>query len=151
MTKEVLISISGVQFMDQEGQDVEMITKGTYYEKNGKHYILYDEVLEGEGEVIRNTIKIMPDAMDIIKKGSASTHMVFERNKKNLTCYVTPVGELMVGISTNQIRLLEEENLLEVQVEYSLDINYQHMSDCSIKVSVRPLGTGNLHLAQSMA
>ena len=48
MTKEVLISISGVQFMDQEGQDVEMITKGTYYEKNGKHYILYDEVLEGE-------------------------------------------------------------------------------------------------------
>ena len=137
MTKEVLISISGVQFMDQEGQDVEMITKGTYYEKNGKHYILYDEVLEGEGEVIRNTIKIMPDAMDIIKKGSASTHMVFERNKKNLTCYVTPVGELMVGISTNQIRLLEEENLLEVQVEYSLDINYQYVSDCELKIEVK--------------
>lgn len=146
MTKEVLISISGVRSVGGEQEDVEMITKGDYYKKNGKHYILYDELLEGGADVVRNTIKIASDCMDIMKKGNTISHMVFERNKKNLSSYMTPVGELMVEIRTNHIGLLEEEELLEVDVEYSLDINYQHVSDCSIKVSVQPLGTGNIKL-----
>lgn len=66
--------------------------------------------------------------------------MVFERNKKNLACYMTPFGELMVGIDTSDIRVEEEEQLLRVNVDYSLDINYEHVSDCSITVSVRPRG-----------
>lgn len=146
MTKEVLINIGGARSMGGEEEDIEMIVKGDYYKKNGKHYILYDELLEGGGEVIRNTIRIVPDCMDIMKKGSINTHMIFEKNKKSLSSYVTPMGELMVEIRTNQIQFREEENLLVIAVEYSLDINYQHVSDCSIKVSVRPLGTGNIKL-----
>ena len=102
--------------------------------------------MEGGGGVIRNTIRIVPDCMDIMKKGSINTHMIFEKNKKSLSSYVTPMGELMVEIRTNQIQFREEENLLVIAVEYSLDINYQHVWDCSIKVSVRPLGTGNIKL-----
>ncbi|MCI8663342.1 MAG: DUF1934 domain-containing protein [Hungatella sp.] len=146
MTKEVLINIGGARSMGGEEEDIEMIVKGDYYKKNGKHYILYDELLEGGGGVIRNTIRIVPDCMDIMKKGSINTHMIFEKNKKSLSSYVTPMGELMVEIRTNQIQFREEENLLVIAVEYSLDINYQHVWDCSIKVSVRPLGTGNIKL-----
>ena len=146
MTKEVLINIGGARSMGGEEEDIEMILKGDYYKKNGKHYILYDELLEGGGGVIRNTIRIVPDCMDIMKKGSINTHMIFEKNKKSLSSYVTPMGELMVEIRTNQIQFREEENLLVIAVEYSLDINYQHVWDCSIKVSVRPLGTGNIKL-----
>lgn len=142
MTREVLISISGAQFSDNDIEDVEMITTGDYFLKNGKHYIVYEEVGDGGMEVIKNTIKIRPDSMDIIKKGTTNTHMVFEKNKKNLSCYLTPFGELMIGISTNDIRVEEEENLLKVDVEYSLDINYEHVSDCNITVSVRPKGQG---------
>lgn len=142
MTRDVLISISGAQFSDNDMEDVEMLTTGDYFLKNGKHYIIYEEVGDGGVEVIKNTIRIMPDSMDIIKKGSTSTHMVFEKNKKNLSCYLTPFGELMVGISTNDIRVEEEENLLKVDVEYSLDINYERVSDCNITVSVRPKGQG---------
>ena len=47
MTKDVLITISGIQMMDEEDSDVEMIVRGDYYQKNGKHYILYEEVMEG--------------------------------------------------------------------------------------------------------
>ena len=144
MTKEVLINIGGARSMGGEEEDIEMIVKGDYYKKNGKHYILYDEL--GGGGVIRNTIRIVPDCMDIMKKGSINTHMIFEKNKKSLSSYVTPMGELMVEIRTNQIQFREEENLLVIAVEYSLDINYQHVWDCSIKVSVRPLGTGNIKL-----
>ncbi len=140
MTRDVVISISGAQFSEGDQEDVELITTGDYFLKNGKHYIIYDEIEEDGQDVIRNTIKILPDSIDIIKKGNVSAHMVFERNKKNLACYMTPFGELMVGIDTSDIRVEEEEQLLRVNVDYSLDINYEHVSDCSITVSVRPRG-----------
>ena len=69
MTKDVLITISGIQMMDEEDSDVEMIVRGDYYQKNGKHYILYDEVMEGFEGKVKNVIKISPVGMDIIKKG----------------------------------------------------------------------------------
>ncbi len=140
MTRDVVISISGAQFSEGDQEDVELITTGDYFLKNGKHYIIYDEIEEDGQDVIRNTIKVLPDSIDIIKKGNVSAHMVFERNKKNLACYMTPFGELMVGIDTSDIRVEEEEQLLRVNVDYSLDINYEHVSDCSITVSVRPRG-----------
>lgn len=146
MTKDVLISISGMQMSDGEHDDIEMITTGDYYRKNGKHYIRYDEVPEGETGVISNTIKVGPDAMDIIKMGRANVHMIFEKNKKNLACYATALGDMVVGISTNSIVVEESENLLRVAVEYSLDINYEHISECNIVLQIQPRGSHNLRL-----
>ena len=137
MTKDVLITISGVQILDEEDEDVEMVTRGDYYNKNGKHYITYDEVMEGFSEPVKNIIKISQGSVDIIKRGIASAHMQFEKDKKNLCCYTTPMGDLVIGIQTNKIRIDEREDSLKVNVEYSLYINYQHASDCSIMVDVQ--------------
>lgn len=137
MTKDVLIKISGIHMMDDENSDVEMVVRGDYYQKNGKHYVLYEEVMEGFEGTVKNVIKISPSSMDIIKKGLANTHMQFEKNKKNLSCYTTPLGDMVVGIQANRIRVKEETDSLMVDVDYSLDINYEHMSDCRILVDVQ--------------
>ena len=69
MTKEVLIKISGLQFAgDTENEPVEIITSGDYYKRNGKHYILYDEVMEGFTETTKNIIKLNEDMLDITKR-----------------------------------------------------------------------------------
>ena len=137
MTKDVLISISGIQIADGENSDVEMITTGDYFLKNGKHYIVYDEVMEGFDGMVKNTIKIHPGCLDIMKKGIANVHMVFEEDKKNIECYATPYGDMMVGINTNHISIDESEDKLKVRVDYSLDINYEHVSECNIVVDVQ--------------
>ena len=62
MTKDVLVKISGLQFAeDQDNGPVEIITTGNYYKKNGKHYILYDEVQEGFDGVTKSVIKVNDD------------------------------------------------------------------------------------------
>lgn len=137
MTKDVLITIRGVYTLDHEDNDVEMIVRGDYYQKNGKHYILYEEILEGAEERVKNVIKISPSSMDIIKKGVTNSRMLFEKNKKNLSCYSTPVGNLVIGIQANHFYVEEQENSIKVNVDYSLDINYEHMSDCRICVDVQ--------------
>ena len=43
MTKDVLVSVRGAHIADGETNNLEVIMAGSYYFKNGKHYIIYDE------------------------------------------------------------------------------------------------------------
>ena len=48
MTKDVMISIRGLQFMEgEDGDNIETVQQGEYYERNGARYLLYDEYMEG--------------------------------------------------------------------------------------------------------
>ncbi len=100
MTKDVLVSVQGIQISNQEesAEPVEVITAGDYFKKNEKHYVIYDEVVEGFDETTKNIIKLWEDCVDITKRGLMNVHMVFEKNKKNVTCYQTPFGSMILGI-----------------------------------------------------
>ena len=136
MTRDVLVRISGLQAVDGDTNDVEIITTGDYFLKNGKHYVIYEEMMEGFGGNVQNTVKITPDMKDNRKKGAIGAHMTFELNKKSETRYATPLGDFVVEISTNRIQLEEQEDSLKVSVDYSLGINYQHVSDNSIIMDI---------------
>lgn len=140
MTKEVLISIKGTQRIDEEDSEIELMVTGNYYQKNGKHYIQYEESVEGLRETIRNLLKITPDSMDMIKKGATNTHMLFEKDKKTLTSYSTPMGNMVVGIHTSRFEIEEMPDSLKVEAEYTLDINYEFLSKSRICVQVRSCG-----------
>ena len=138
MTKDVLVKISGLQFAGEEDNDsIEVITFGTYYKKNNKHYVLYDEVMEGTAEVTKNVIKIGADSMEVTRKGPASVHMVFEKDKKNVSYYHTPFGNLLIGINAKSIQVDESDLDINVRVNYGLEINYEHIADCHITVDVK--------------
>lgn len=147
MTKDVLITISGLQFMDDEGNEpVEVITAGEYYYRNGKHYILYDEVMEGFEGITKNRIKIGEDFMDISKKGVSNVHMSFKKNRKNLTSYQTPFGNLLIGIDARSLDIEEEEDAIDIKVEYDLEVNYEHLAECSLTMNVRSKEAGDFSL-----
>ena len=86
MTKDVLISLRGLQF-DQSGADadkIETITAGVYYEKNGNHYVLYDELIEGFEEPTKNKVKFGEHFLELSRSGAVNVYMIFEENKKNM-------------------------------------------------------------------
>lgn len=146
MTKDVIVSISGLQ-MDMESEaPLEVITVGNYYYKNGKHYILFDEMASDSGVPTKNTIKIADQRVDVIKKGESSVHMVFEPDTKNMTYYQTPFGNLLVGINTLGISHKEDEFNINTKINYSLEVNYSHMSDCSIEINIKSKEDKNFKL-----
>ena len=67
MTRDVLIRLSGLQAMEGDEGTVEVITSGDYFWKNNKHYLIYDEVMEGMDGAIRNTMKLTPEKLEIKK------------------------------------------------------------------------------------
>lgn len=142
MTKEVLVSISGLQMApDEQTDSVEVIAPGEYYYRNNKHFVIYDEVAEGESEATKNIIKFNGDMMEVTRKGPANVHLVFEKNKKNVTYYYTPFGSLNVGIEARSIEVTEEENEIKVNVKYALEVNYEHVAECDIVLTVKSKGS----------
>ncbi|HEX3078591.1 MAG TPA: DUF1934 family protein, partial [Lachnospiraceae bacterium] len=43
---------------------------------------------------------------------------------------------LMIGVDTLKIDLEEEVEQILLKIEYVLDVNYSHVSDCSIKLRI---------------
>lgn len=146
MTKDVLVSISGkhidvlndpVEGYESEADNIEVVTPANYYCRNGKHYIIYDEVLEGMAGTIKNKIKITgTDSVEIMKSGATSSHMIFEKNKKNLTYYRTPFGQMLIGLNTKNMEICVEEDKIDVLVDYELDVNHEPFADCEIKLNI---------------
>lgn len=137
MTKDVLVAIAGLQFEMQDNETIEIITPGEYYSKGNKHYVLYEEVLEEDHSITKNTIKISDQQIDILRKGAISVHMTFEENKNNITYYNTPFGQLLIGLNTYKIHKKETDDLIEIIIQYGLDVNYSHVSDCEIKIHIK--------------
>lgn len=144
MEKEVLLALKGLQFaMDEEGtQALETITPAEYYKKNNSHYVIYDEVTEGFSDSTKNIIKFTDSQMEVTKRGLVNVHMVFEEKKKNMTSYVTPFGNILIGIDTDEVEIREEQDRIKVNVAYSLEANYEHMADCRIEMNIRPSKEG---------
>lgn len=147
MTKDVLVTISGLQYAaDSENEPLEVITSGDYYKKNGKHYVIYDEVMEGFEGTTRNIIKLNDEFLDITKKGVNNVHMMFEKNRKNISYYYTPYGSLLIGIDARAVEVSETEHDINVKVDYALEVNYEHMADCSITMNIKSKDAGDFKI-----
>nr|MCR5474642.1 DUF1934 domain-containing protein [Lachnospiraceae bacterium] len=54
--------------------------------------------------------------------------------------YVTPYGALLVGIDTDRIDIRESKDKINIDIDYALDINYEHLANCKIKMEIRNSG-----------
>lgn len=136
MTKDVLITISGMQF-DVEDAPIELKTVGSYYLKNGKHYVLFDEEPEGGGPITKNIIKFKSDFFEMTKKGGNNSYLLFEQGKKTSTIYCTPVGDIQVDVETHDLMFSESEEEILVKVKYALNMNYSFISECEVRFKVQ--------------
>lgn len=143
MTKDVLVSVSGLQAAVNEMENydeepIEVISAGTYYFKDGKHFIFYEEVAEGIPGVTKTQIRLGGNEfLEVRKKGIANVNMVFEKNKNNRCIYQTPFGQFNLGIFTKEIWVEESEDNLNIRAEYVMDVDYEPLAECVIRINVR--------------
>lgn len=147
MTEDVMVSMRGLQF-EQSGIDaeqIETITIGKYTveEKTGYHHVEFDERLEGFGEPVRSVLRFGKGFLELTRTGFINVHMVFQENKKNLTNYVTPYGEILIGIDAKKIHITQNPDKIIVNVEYALEVNYEYLTDSRIVINVSSKDTGD--------
>lgn len=142
MTKEVIISISGLPTdMDEDDcEAVEVISFGNYYLKNGKHYVKYEEVKEQQNKVTSSILKFTDEKVELKRYGGLSAQMEFEAGVKYVTCYHTDYGDVTIGFATNEIEIHEEEELIEIRLDYNLELNEEDAGRCNVIIKIVPQG-----------
>lgn len=139
MTKDIILTISGIHSVDGETDDpIEVMTPGQYFLKNGKHYVLFDEVMEGVEGTIKSTLKFSEKQVELHRKGAASTRMVFQKDREHLVIYQTPMGPLSISLYTDDIQMDVEENEMNLEIRYSLKAEDQMISESTMRLSICP-------------
>jgi len=146
LTKDVLVSIQGLQFVgnevaeaatDEEIDKIETICMGEYYYRNDAHFILYEELVEDFGKPVKNIIKLRGKEFVLTKKGPVNMQLLLAEGKKTMTDYATPFGNILVAFDTREVALEEHEDCIQIHIKYGLEANYQFISDCNIIMKVK--------------
>ena len=140
MKRDVLVTIKGLQyaFTDGDDQRVETINRGTFYTRNNKNYVVYEETMS-ENEIVKSVLKFDEKQFELNKKGSYSVHMTFEEGKKNYTAYKTPYGDVMIGIDTTAVMCKRAADEINMAIEYDMEVNYEHLAKCRIDMNVKSI------------
>ncbi len=148
MEKDVFVKVRGLHIAADTDSDipVEVISKGSYYLKNGKHYLLYEEAMEGFNDVTKNRLTFTEDRLEITKSGVINAHLLFERDKRNSTFYYTPFGSITVGIDTKNMDISITDDLIKINISYALEMNNRLVSDCSIYMEITGRSNKNFRL-----
>ena len=118
MTKDILVSISGLQVSpEMESDTVEVISPGEYYYRNDKHFVVYEEAIDGKTETVKNMVKLSKDCVEVTKKGPARIHMIFEKNKKNI---ITGSFCLALRCTAGKCRGCDSHHRRECQTSFRL-------------------------------
>ena len=136
MNNNVVIKISGLQVVENTGDNVEVIAMGKHYIKNNKHYLLYDEIDEESGITTKNTIKFNEDSAEVMRKGIINGKLVFSKGNNNQSLYSTPYGDLLVEVLTKNIALKHEEENVNLKIDYELYANNSKVSDSKIEIDI---------------
>ena len=139
MTKDIILTISGLHATDGDSDaPIETMTPAQYYMKNGKHYVVYDEVLDGLEGTLKSTIKFTENQVELIRNGAASARMIFQPGQEHMVIYQTPMGPLSISLYTEDMEVVMEENYMSLRIDYSLKTEDVIVSESTVNISLCP-------------
>lgn len=120
-----LITIIGHQKFDDDKDQVEMKTVGTFEHDDDNYIIRYNEELENSTAPLRAKLNIAKDEskVEMIKSGAYSSCLIIEKSKRHLCNYGTEYGDMLMGIFGREIKTEFNETEGTFKFSYDIDIN----------------------------
>jgi len=120
MSKAVLLKIKSDIVQNDEKDQIEFSSDGTYYEKNNKKYLSYDETELTGMAGSRVVLIIHKEHLEMHRFGTTKAKMVFKLGKTTKTDYKTPYGHFKMEIITHQLVVNLKDGC--IKIEYDLNI-----------------------------
>ncbi|MFL0195572.1 DUF1934 domain-containing protein [Clostridium sp. WILCCON 0269] len=134
MKKKAIISVSSKQV---DNEVIEVVTPGNFYMKNDSYYAVYEETELSGMEGTTTTLKIKDDKFSLIRMGSTSTKMDFNKNKKSVSIYKTPYGTIELKIQTSRLNININEAGGDVFVNYSMSAAGQAPQNTQLRINIK--------------
>ncbi len=140
---DFLIEICGVQVVDGERDEVNVLTEGKYFEHHGERCVSYTEYDCDNPRIFHNSmVRLMPDqnTVTVFRAGENNSRLTLEKERRHHCHYHTPLGELMMGVYTKAISSSLNDDGGELYVSYTLDFNAGYMSNNEFTIKVKRKG-----------
>lgn len=137
--RDITLKITGKQIYENHEEDqMEFVTEGQLYQKNGAVYVIYDESELSGMEGCKTTLKFTGDTLKMkrIGKAGVGTEMYFEENKRFTSTYSTPYGPMDIEILTRSVLNQFDMETLSGRVAVCYDVSLQGMAEGKNKLEI---------------
>lgn len=138
MKKDVLVSFTSYNaYEDADIDKVVFETKGSFYKKDEKFYLKYEEQLNDVK--VSNTLKIEDKKVTIMRFGEVNTQITVEQGKKHLNYYETGEGTFLMGIYGDHVDIDISETKGQIVLKYGVEFNNVLTTKNTIEVNFEEL------------
>ena len=142
MDENYLITIKGTMEQDGHSESVELMTHGSFLQRDGSFYIIYKETEATGYDGCTTTVKISEDARRVamLRYGKAQSQLVIEKGTRHLCHYETGYGAISLGVAADVIEHQLTDEGGRVQFSYTLDSGSEDfISRNLVDINVTPL------------
>ena len=141
MTKDVIISIRGMQAYDGADKDsIELMTEGTLSREEDGWTLSYVESELTGLEGTTTTIQVEGERVSLQRTGAVTSQMVFEEKRQHLSLYDTPYGAMELSVAARRVRYDLSETGGEIEVTYRIELDHAMAGENTFRITVRPRG-----------
>lgn len=136
MKRKAVISILSNQ-IPKNDDSIEVLTPGSFNKEKNFYSAIYDETEISGMAGTTTRLEIYPERISLIREGTTSAIMEFEKDKRYLSIYNTPYGILELQIMTKELNVKVDDNGGEVFINYNMSIGGQKVQKTELRISIR--------------
>lgn len=138
MSNKYLITVTGTQEIGGEEETIEVITTGSYKEKDNIKIIEYNEYEdENTDKYTKTKIEIEGNKITITRTNIYTSILLLEKNERHQCHYQTEFGSVIMGVYTKDFT----ENLTkeggDLYVDYQIDFFSSYITNNKFHVNIK--------------
>ena len=139
MQKPVMLSLRGRQaYLDQEPDEIELITEGTIEFSDGGWNVQYEETGLTGMDGVTTTFRVEPDKIILTRTGKLQSEMIFEMGVKHESLYQMDFGALLISVCATRIIVQLDDNGGFIDLIYSIDIENSAAGTVDYHLQITP-------------
>lgn len=115
------IRIKSIQTEGCESQTILQTADCTLFEKSGDIYIFYGESEDTLAGDVKSKIKISSDSINIVRKGTYRSNIMFKENYECKFRYYMPYGNIDMSVKTSKADVSTAEKKITIRLVYVLN------------------------------
>jgi uncharacterized beta-barrel protein YwiB (DUF1934 family) len=138
--KKVTIQINGKQKYPEGHEDEqELITKGTYYERNGAFYVVYKdyESVSTGLEWTTVSLSVRDGLVGLNRTGLVDSKQVFKKGVLNRSIYSTNYGKICISVMPRLVECDLTVNGGRISLEYDLFVDDNLISYNMLSLNIK--------------
>ncbi len=138
--KDVMIKITGSQCIDDKEEDqMEFVTEGKLYQRNGYIYMVYEETEVSGMAGCKTTLRVKGDSLRLKRIGNIGFdhELYFEKGQRFSSLYETPYGTMDMEVLTKSVDNRLDLESMKGTIDIRYDISLQGVAEGKNKLEIK--------------